>query len=110
AIDLGDPALTSAYARVSVRVRATSGSRRGAGTDSTTITGQPIVFALGVPKAAPHRAAGERLAAFLLGGEGRQMLRSAHLDVLEPPVVIGDSVPTAVRGAIPAASGVASDK
>jgi molybdate/tungstate transport system substrate-binding protein len=110
AMDLGDPALAGTYAQVSVRVRASSSSRSATSKDSTTITGQPIVFALGVPRAAPHRTAGERLAAFLLGGEGRQMLQSAHLDMLEPPVIVGDSVPAAIRSVIPTASVVAFDK
>ena len=103
AIDLGEPSLASVYAQVAVRVRSVStanSTTRTARIDSVTINGEPIVFALGVPRGAPHRPAGERLAAFLLSPEGRQMLRAEHLDALEPPRLIGDSVPAFIRAAI----------
>jgi molybdate/tungstate transport system substrate-binding protein len=107
AIDLGDPSLAPLYAQAAVRVRVVTGSRVSSLTDSVTITGQPIVFALGVPRAAPHRAAGERLATFLLAAEGRRMLSAANLDVLEPPTLVGDSIPATVRPTVSSAPGVA---
>lgn len=80
-IDLSEPALAASYARAEVRVRgATAG-------DSVTFRGQPIVYAFAVPDRAPHRALGERFAAFLLSDEGRAVLRREGLDALDAPVV-----------------------
>jgi len=90
-IDLGDPARTTQYARASVRV-----PRR---TDTLTYTGAPIVYGIGVPRAAPHPAAGARFLAFLLGPEGRALLGAHAVDVLRQPEFIGDSVPSALRRA-----------
>jgi len=92
AIDLGDPARASEYQRAHVRVK-------GKGNDSATFTGSPIVYALSVPKAAPHRAAGERLAAFLVSAEGRNLMHAAHVDALDHALFAGEDVPAAVRDA-----------
>jgi molybdate/tungstate transport system substrate-binding protein len=94
-IDLGDPSRAAEYARASVRVR------RGTGHDSVTLAGAPIFYGLSVPRSAPHAEAGARLAAFLLGAEGQRILREAHVDALERPELVGDSVPAVVRAAIP---------
>jgi molybdate/tungstate transport system substrate-binding protein len=88
-IDLGDPARATEYAKVSVRV-----PRR---TDTLTYTGAPIVYGIGVPREAPHAAAGARFLAFLLGPEGRALLGAHAVDVLRQPEFIGDSVPSALR-------------
>jgi molybdate/tungstate transport system substrate-binding protein len=90
AIDLGDPSQTSAYAVARVRVK-------GRGSDSATFTGSPIVYALSVPRAAPHAAAAQRLTRFLLSAEGREMMRAAHVDALEQPVFVGADVPNEIR-------------
>jgi molybdate/tungstate transport system substrate-binding protein len=90
-IDLGDPARASEYARASVRV-----ARR---TDTLTYTGAPIVYGIGVPRAAPHSAAGARFLAFLLGREGRAILGAHAVNVLQRPEFVGDSVPAALRSA-----------
>jgi len=90
-IDLGDPARTAHYARVSVRV-----PRR---TDTLTYRGAPIVYGIGVPRDAPHAAAGARFLAFLLGREGRALLGAHAVDVLPEPEFIGDSVPSVLRRA-----------
>lgn len=92
AIDLGDPSRAAEYQRARVRVKAT-------GTDSVTFVGGPIVYAISVPKAAPHLAAAERLAAFLLSADGRSMMRAAHVDALDHAVFAGEGVPAAVRDA-----------
>jgi molybdate/tungstate transport system substrate-binding protein len=90
AIDLGDPMEATAYSVATVHVK-------GRGKDSTRFTGAPIVYALSVPRAAPHSAAGERLAAFLLSGEGRRMLRAAHVDALDQVLFVGTDVPNVIR-------------
>jgi molybdate/tungstate transport system substrate-binding protein len=100
AIDLSDPALARVYGEVNVRVRGTAGVGSAPGRDSVTFTGQPIVFALSVPGAAPHKSAGQRLAGFLLSVEGRRMLRAAHLNVLDAPVLVGDSIPQDIRASV----------
>ena len=58
-IDLGDPAQAAAYATARARVK-------GKGSDSATFAGAPIVYALSIPRGAPHAAAAQRLATFLL--------------------------------------------
>jgi molybdate/tungstate transport system substrate-binding protein len=88
-IDLGDPACSAQYARASVRV-----ARR---TDTVTYTGAPIVYGIGVPRGAPHAAAGARFLAFLLGPDGRALLGAHAIDALPRPELVGDSVPAALR-------------
>lgn len=90
-IDLGDPARAAEYAHASVRV-----ARR---TDTVTYTGAPIVYGIGVPRDAPHAAAGARFLAFLLGAEGRALLGAHAVDVLPRPEFVGDSVPAVLRSA-----------
>jgi molybdate/tungstate transport system substrate-binding protein len=90
-IDLGDPAHAAQYARASVRV-----ARRS---DTVGYTGAPIVYAVGVPRAAPHAAAGARFLAFLLGPDGRALLGTHAIDALPRPEFVGDSVPVALRSA-----------
>jgi len=90
-IDLGDPSRAAQYARVTVRV-----PRR---MDTVTYAGAPIVYGIGVPRAAPHPAAGARFVAFLLGAEGRALLAAHAVDVLRQPEFIGDSVPAPLRRA-----------
>ena len=79
-IDLGTVADSSVYATVRVRV---PGRARG---DSVTFVGEPIAYALAVPRAAAHRADAERLVAYLLSPDGRRVLRAQRLDALDAPV------------------------
>jgi molybdate/tungstate transport system substrate-binding protein len=92
AIDLGDPARAGDYAGARVKVK-------GKGNDSATFTGSPIVYALSVPRRAPHPAVAERLAAFLLSADGRGMMRAAHVDAIDHVLFVGSSVPAAIRDA-----------
>jgi molybdate/tungstate transport system substrate-binding protein len=92
AIDLGDPARASDYALARARVK-------GRGRESVTFIGAPILYALSVPMAAPHRAAAERLATFLVSPEGRRMMREAHVNALDHAIFAGSGVPAAVRDA-----------
>jgi molybdate/tungstate transport system substrate-binding protein len=89
-IDLGEPAESTFYATASVRV---VGRRPG---DSLTFAGQPIVYALSIPRRAPHPAAAEAFVAYLLGPDGRRVLRAAGLDPLEAPRVVGEGAPAAL--------------
>jgi molybdate/tungstate transport system substrate-binding protein len=88
AIDLGDARQAAAYARATVRVKR--------GRDSVTLTGAPILYGVSIPRQALHRDAGARFLAFLLGAEGRALLRRGNVDALETPEAVGDSVPAAV--------------
>jgi molybdate/tungstate transport system substrate-binding protein len=88
-IDLGDPARAADYARDSVRVATR--------TDTVTRVGAPILYGASVPRAAPHHEAGLRVLAFMLGAEGRALLRARSVDALDIPELVGDSVPSIVR-------------
>ena len=79
AVDLGDPAERAAYARAEVRVPGR------ALRDSVTFHGEPIVYALTVPRAAPDPLGGTRLTAFLVSPAGRAILRAAGMGALDRP-------------------------
>jgi len=96
AIDLGTPADSAVYARVAVKVAGKMPN------DTLTISGQPIVYALSIPKAAPHPDVAERFVAFLLSPEGRRLMRANKLDALGVPVIIGNGEPASVRAAVSA--------
>jgi molybdate/tungstate transport system substrate-binding protein len=92
AIDLGDARQASTYARAMVRVK------RGA--DWVTIAGAPILYGVSVPTRAPHHDAGARFLAFLLGSEGRALLRRGNVDALEMPEAVGSGVPAVVSATL----------
>jgi molybdate/tungstate transport system substrate-binding protein len=91
-IDLGEPADSAAYAVASVVVRGKTPQ------DSVIFHGQPIVYGVSIPVAAPHAAIAQHFLGFLLSPDGQRILRAAQLDALNPPVFIGDGVPAALRG------------
>jgi len=93
AIDLGTSADSAVYAKASVKVAGKTPN------DTLTISGQPIVYALSIPKAAPHPAAAERFVAFLLSPDGRRLMHANNLDALGAPIIIGNGEPAAVRAA-----------
>lgn len=90
AIDLGDPTQATEYAKARARVK-------GKGNDSATFAGAPIVYALSVPRGAPHPAAAQRLARFLLSADGRRLMRAARVDALDEAVFVGTDVPDVIR-------------
>ena len=97
AVDLGDPSEEDRYGAVSVRVRGKTA------TDTITIRGQPIVYALSIPRAAPHPEAAERFVWFLLSADGRRILRGAKLDALSAPVLVGTGAPQRIASLVEAA-------
>ena len=101
-IDLGEPALADVYATASVRV---AGRTRR---DTITVTGAPILFALTVPGAAPHRELAGRFAAWLLGPDGRRVMAREQLMVLDLPLLHGQGAPGAVHDAVERSAAVAS--
>jgi molybdate/tungstate transport system substrate-binding protein len=92
AIDLSDPTHAAEYAAVQVRVL---GSGSG---DSLTIRGEPIVYGVSIPNAAPHPALAERFVSLLLSADGQRILRAAQLDALDTPIITGAS-PAFITGA-----------
>jgi len=62
--------------------------------------GQPILYGLTIPAAAPHAAAARRFLDYLTSPATIAALRSAHVDMLDHPVVVGTGVPAEVHGAV----------
>lgn len=89
-VDLSSAADSATYATASVRVAGRTPR------DTVIIHGAPVLYGLTIPLRAPHPAVAARFAAWLLGSEGRAVLRAEGLDVLEAPVVVGDGVPAAI--------------
>lgn len=89
-IDLSTPADSALYATAVVRVR---GRTPG---DSVTFRGQPIVYALSIPRAASHPAIAERFVKYLLSADGKRVLRATGLDVLDEPLVVGTGAPAGI--------------
>ena len=87
AIDLSDPARVAEYAQATVRIPGNSLK------DSVEIKGEPILYAFTVPRNAPHKALGERFAAFLVSDTGKRIIAREHLDPLPAPIFVGDSIP-----------------
>lgn len=86
-ISLGAIADSAFYATATVRVL---GRRPG---DTITMRGEPILYALSIPRRAPHPQLAERFVQFVLSGDGRRILRANHLDALDSAVVSGESAP-----------------
>jgi molybdate/tungstate transport system substrate-binding protein len=92
-IDLGDAAHAGAYAGASVRVPR--------GKDSVTRAGAPILYGVSIPVRAAHPSAGAAFLEFLLGADGRAILRRENLDALDAPLLTGDSIPQRLRASTP---------
>jgi molybdate/tungstate transport system substrate-binding protein len=88
-IDLSDPKLAEWYAQASVRL---PGPSRG-GRDSVEFRGEPIVYALTIPTAAPHPQTAAAFVRFLLSAEGQSILRANGFTLLENPVLAGPGKP-----------------
>ena len=89
-VDLGSPAHAALYATAATTVL---GAARG---DSIVMRGEPIVYALSIPTAAPHPGVAERAVAFLLSPDGARIMRAASLDVLDRPIVTGTGAPAMI--------------
>ncbi|HSU93314.1 MAG TPA: extracellular solute-binding protein [Gemmatimonadaceae bacterium] len=87
AIDLSDPARAADYARATVKIPGNTIR------DSVEIKGEPILYAFTVPRNAPHKALGERFAAFLVSDTGKRIIAREHLDPLPVTIFVGDSIP-----------------
>jgi molybdate/tungstate transport system substrate-binding protein len=96
AIDLGTPGDTAIYAKATVRVAGKTPK------DTLTIKGEPIVYALSIPKTAPHPSVAEKFVVFLVSAEGRTLMHATKLDALGTPVIIGTGAPASVQAAVSA--------
>jgi molybdate/tungstate transport system substrate-binding protein len=81
-VDLGTVADSTSYAVAQVRV---PGRTPG---DSVTFRGEPIAYALAVPREAAQPEAARRLTAYLLSVDGRRVMRAQALDALETPIEV----------------------
>ena len=82
-IDLSAPDDSAEYAVASVRVAGRTPR------DSITMRGQPIVYAFTIPTRAPHPQIAAKFAEYLESAEGKRVMRSAKLDVLDTFQVVG---------------------
>jgi molybdate/tungstate transport system substrate-binding protein len=88
-VDLSDPRLAEWYAQARVWI---PGSRRAAG-DSVEFRGEPIVYALTIPAAAPHPQTGHAFVRFVFSPEGQAILKENGFMLLEKPVLGGPGRP-----------------
>jgi molybdate/tungstate transport system substrate-binding protein len=92
-VDLSDPQREQVYAAARLRL---PGPKLGSA-DSVEFRGEPILYALTIPKAAPHPEMARAFVAFVLSTAGQAILREAGFVVLDRPVVVGKP-PFEVRG------------
>jgi len=90
-INLSDPKLADTYSKVSIRVPA--GSK--AGKDSLEVRGEPIVYAVTIPTAAPHSGIAEAFVRFLFSAQGQSVLTSNGFTVIPKPLLGGPGRPPA---------------
>jgi molybdate/tungstate transport system substrate-binding protein len=85
-IDLGDPALADAYATARVMV---PGAKREGG-EMLELVGEPIVYALTIPAAAPHPELARAFVRFALSPAGRAIIEKNGLVPIVPVVKNGE--------------------
>ena len=90
-LDLGSEADSATYKLALVRVPGSSS------TDTITIVGAPIRYALSIPVGAAHAALAERFVKFLASPSGRAALRSEFLPASDNWSWIGEGVPASLR-------------
>ncbi|HEX5003718.1 MAG TPA: extracellular solute-binding protein [Gemmatimonadales bacterium] len=97
-INLSDPALAATYAEARVVL---PGATRAAG-DSVEFRGEPIVYALTIPRGAPHPEVAEAFLRFLFSTDGQRILAEAGLQPAAPPALGGPGrPPLSLQGLFP---------
>ncbi len=97
-INLSDPARAATYAGARVVL---PGATKAAG-DSIEFRGEPIVYALTIPRGAAHPAVAEAFVQFVFSPEGQRILAEAGLQPAAPPVLGGPGQPPlSLRGLFP---------
>lgn len=94
-IDLSDPARAEAYSAARIRL---PGPRLGSA-DSVEFRGEPILYAVTIPSAAPHPELARAFVQFVLSEAGQTILRQAGFTVLSRPLLTGE--PPAIPGLTP---------
>ncbi len=89
AINLSDPGQAASYAEARVVL---PGANRAA-KDSVEFRGEPIVYALTIPRHAPHPGIAEAFVRFVYSPAGQQILAEAGLEPTVPPVLGGPGQP-----------------
>ena len=82
-VDLSDPRQDARYRQAKVRVPS------GAGADSLTLVGEPILYALTIPRQAPNPAAAAAFVRFVLSPDGQAILRRHGYILIDRPGVVG---------------------
>ncbi len=77
-IDLSEASKAELYSTVSTQV---AGSKPG---EKKTITGLPILFALTIPKNAPHQQLAEEFIRFALSPQGQEIMKRRKLTLISP--------------------------
>ena len=88
-INLSDPAMAATYAQAKVTL---PGATQAKG-DTVVFTGEPIVYALTIPRNAPHPDVAEAFARFLFSPQGQRILTDAGLQPVVPPSLGGPGQP-----------------
>jgi molybdate/tungstate transport system substrate-binding protein len=91
-LSLGNLRDSAFYRTATVRV---VGRRPG---DTIAVGGEPITYALSIPRRAPHPQLAEQFVRFLLSDDGRRVQRAHYLDALDSAVVVGDDAPAGLNG------------
>ena len=86
-INLSDPAMAAAYAKVTI-----NGGSLG------MLTAKPIIYGLTVPSSAPDAALGQKFVRFVLSPQGQAIMRSNGFVVISPALASSqDKVPASLR-------------
>ncbi len=88
-INLSDPALAATYAEARVVLPGATGGTK----DSVEFRGEPIVYALTIPRGAPHPEVAEAFVRFVFSQEGQRILAEAGLRPTVPPALGGPGQP-----------------
>lgn len=91
-IDLSDSGEAAFYSTVSTQV---AGNKPG---EKKTIKGLPILFALTIPKNAPHQQLAEEFIRFMLSPQAQEIMKRGHLTLVSPALASDmEKLPTGLR-------------
>jgi molybdate/tungstate transport system substrate-binding protein len=86
-INLSDPAMAAAYAKVSIDAGSLG-----------TLTAKPIIYGLTIPTSAPNAALAQKFLSFVLGPQGQAIMRSNGFVVISPALANPqDKVPASIK-------------
>jgi molybdate/tungstate transport system substrate-binding protein len=90
-VDLTDPKRADWYSQAKVLLPGAGRAGRG----SVEFRGEPIVYALTIPKAAPHPLTAEAFVRFVFSPEGLAIIQANGFTLLEKPLLAGPGKPPA---------------